>query len=966
MLDRKAKKNQPTPVSGEAPRIVCSSFNKGVTVLEASNTENCNPQLSWLRRLFRRPLRKDGLAGSTAPPPGEKNNQPKKKKWSSRLFNCCSKNQPTPVSGEAPRIVCSSFNKGVTVLEASNTENCNPQLSWLRRLFRRPLRKDGLAGSTAPPPGEKNNQPKKKKWSSRLFNCCSRKNRVTPLSDHEDEQKPLQKLQRSLVKEKSHQAGDSVLVLEDFREDEEEKPRQQEKKLTVPFAQQTVIASSAKEKANVEDNLVKEKSHQAGDSVLVSEDEEEKPRQQEKKLTVPFAQQTVIASSAKEKANVEDNLVKEKSHQAGDSVLVLEDFREDEEEKPRQQEKKLTVPFAQQTVIASSAKEKANVEDNLVKEKSHQAGDSVLVSEDEEEKPRQQEKKLTVPFAQQTVIASSAKEKANVEDNLVKEKSHQAGDSVLVLEDFREDEEEKPRQQEKKLTVPFAQQTVIASSAKEKANVEDNLVKEKSHQAGDSVLVSEDEEEKPRQQEKKLTVPFAQQTVIASSAKEKANVEDNLVKEKSHQAGDSVLVLENFREDEEEKPRQQEKKLTVPFAQQTVIASSAKEKANVEDNLVKEKSHQAGDSVLVSEDEEEKPRQQEKKLTVPFAQQTVIASSAKEKANVEDNTDKVSQRRLSQWEQRLTCWQINLGFPNPAQNCYMNSSLQSLLTLTQFVRDIRSQEEVWSVFPEAQLMSYFMDIACLRDVGDRRRKLEALCELKRIISVKAPEFVDNHQKDAHEFLIAVLGQMRDLAAPLGQVASILGRTYSCPVERNLVFKMQNTRKCKRCGSPSVREEEFLNLSLDLIPGGSVQQMLEEYEKETDLEFSCKCGGKTSAQCSTFTTLPNFLVLQLKRFNFTETYELVKCHDPVDLTRELIVTSSQAKSWYSLVSVISHLGSEGNAGHYISSGLHPDMDPETTGDLWLNYNDSEVTCMTRENVCQSLEESAYLLFYQKMV
>ncbi|CAJ1061769.1 ubiquitin carboxyl-terminal hydrolase 37-like isoform X2 [Xyrichtys novacula] len=256
------------------------------------------------------------------------------------------------------------------------------------------------------------------------------------------------------------------------------------------------------------------------------------------------------------------------------------------------------------------------------------------------------------------------------------------------------------------------------------------------------------------------------------------------------------------------------------------------------------------------------------------------------------STEEVSQRRVPQSEPRFTCQQVNLGFPNPAQICYMNSSLQSLLTLTRFVRDIRSQEEVWSLIPEAQLMSYFMDIVRLRDVGDMRRKLEALYKFKRLLSIEAPEFVDHHQKDAHEFLTAVLGQMRDLAAPLRQVASILGRYYRCPVEQNLVFRMQNTRKCKSCGSASVREEEFLNLSLDLIPGGSVQQMLQEYEKATDVDFSCECGGKTSAQCSTFTTLPNFLVLQIKRFRFTESYELVKQHDPVDLTRELIMTSSQ--------------------------------------------------------------------------
>lgn len=33
----------------------------------------------------------------------------------------------------------------------------------------------------------------------------------------------------------------------------------------------------------------------------------------------------------------------------------------------------------------------------------------------------------------------------------------------------------------------------------------------------------------------------------------------------------------------------------------------------------------------------------------------------------------------------------------------------------------------------------------------------------------------------------------------------------------------------RCGARSVREEEFTNLSLDLVPGVSVQQLLQDYQ-----------------------------------------------------------------------------------------------------------------------------------------
>lgn len=52
----------------------------------------------------------------------------------------------------------------------------------------------------------------------------------------------------------------------------------------------------------------------------------------------------------------------------------------------------------------------------------------------------------------------------------------------------------------------------------------------------------------------------------------------------------------------------------------------------------------------------------------------------------------------------LFCLCIRL--PNPAQICYMNSCLQSLLTLEDFIKSISCQEPVWSTTPNAAVMRY--------------------------------------------------------------------------------------------------------------------------------------------------------------------------------------------------------------------------------------------------------------------
>ncbi|XP_039979360.1 ubiquitin carboxyl-terminal hydrolase 37-like isoform X2 [Xiphias gladius] len=304
------------------------------------------------------------------------------------------------------------------------------------------------------------------------------------------------------------------------------------------------------------------------------------------------------------------------------------------------------------------------------------------------------------------------------------------------------------------------------------------------------------------------------------------------------------------------------------------------------------------------------------------------------------------------------------GFPNIGQSCYMNSSLQGLLTLEDFVRSISCQERVWSSVPEAQLLRRLMDIRDTHSSTDPKHKSHCLRSFKEAVTVHAPEFRDSLQKDAHEFLISVVDQIRSLSPLLSKSAERLGRRYTCPVEDHLLFRMENTRRCKKCGAQSMRQEEFTNLSLDLVPGGSVEEMLQEYLMETELEFRCECGGRTSGQRSAFATLPRVLILHLKRFRLTSSFDLEKIQDAVRLQRDIVVSSLQGGRCYSLISAISHFGLKGEAGHYICDGLHPNNCPDEPTDSWFTYNDSVVFETTGSSVCQQRQNSAYVLFYKR--
>ncbi|XP_030613504.1 ubiquitin carboxyl-terminal hydrolase 37-like [Archocentrus centrarchus] len=184
------------------------------------------------------------------------------------------------------------------------------------------------------------------------------------------------------------------------------------------------------------------------------------------------------------------------------------------------------------------------------------------------------------------------------------------------------------------------------------------------------------------------------------------------------------------------------------------------------------------------------------------------------------------------------------GFPNIGNSCYMNSCLQTFLSLQDFMSDISCQEDLWSSVPGAQLLRRFTDIKDCRESEDYSVKLGHLCTFKNTFAMYAPDYNDEEEKDAHEFLTLLLDQFQMMSPELQMTAALLGESYTCPVEGHFVFHMENVRTCKSCGAET-SHQKFTSLSLDLVVEGSIMDMLEASLQEKVLEFKCGCGGTTS-------------------------------------------------------------------------------------------------------------------------
>ncbi|XP_035992893.1 ubiquitin carboxyl-terminal hydrolase 37-like [Fundulus heteroclitus] len=316
-------------------------------------------------------------------------------------------------------------------------------------------------------------------------------------------------------------------------------------------------------------------------------------------------------------------------------------------------------------------------------------------------------------------------------------------------------------------------------------------------------------------------------------------------------------------------------------------------------------------------------------------------------------------------KQELVCF----GLPNLGMTCYMNSILQSLLNLNCFVQEIHKQLPVWRLLPGSQLFRWFLDIEASRFTNIREDKMLVLSTFKWTVAEYNSDFDDDEQKDAHEFLVCVLDIMRSMSSEVELTAVNSGLTYTCPVQEHITLQMLNVRTCRGCGEQSYRLEDFNNLSLDLVPGGTVGQCLQEYLKENQIEFTCHCGAQQSSLQSSFSTLPNVLILHLKRFIVTRSYTVNKMKNPITLSKELVLkeeymANRNTTARYSLVSVVSHMGSSADSGHYICDSIYGRPDMGDSANLWLTYNDERVSQTTAEDVCRRRETTAFLLFYEK--
>lgn len=187
----------------------------------------------------------------------------------------------------------------------------------------------------------------------------------------------------------------------------------------------------------------------------------------------------------------------------------------------------------------------------------------------------------------------------------------------------------------------------------------------------------------------------------------------------------------------------------------------------------------------------------------------------------------------------------------------------------------------------------------------------------------------------------------------------------------------NETKCLNCGAANVREDRFLDLSMEIKNNTSLMHALRNFsQKETlsgDNAYYCHhCKQKSNAtKCLKLKQVGKMLVFHLKRFQYSAVSDsLLKLSYRLMFPLEIRLPSSvfheappRDLPIYDLFAFVVHVGSSIELGHYVTM--------LKIAGQWFLFDDETIQMMSEEDVSACFgstrsptHNDAYLLFYRK--
>jgi ubiquitin carboxyl-terminal hydrolase 36/42 len=327
------------------------------------------------------------------------------------------------------------------------------------------------------------------------------------------------------------------------------------------------------------------------------------------------------------------------------------------------------------------------------------------------------------------------------------------------------------------------------------------------------------------------------------------------------------------------------------------------------------------------------------------------------------------------------------GLSNLGNTCYLNATLQCLLSVHEFVEEVKrlgsmvyaQQDDVSSRDTFSVICSFYHLVQNRDNVLDprhpNRRSMVDTRDIQSSLEKHCPSvFAGGNQQDAHECFVRIL-------EALESESKSLDSHYKCP----FAFSVHVGMMCCACGhETSMKEESNVNIGLDMPERDEnlLDNLITDYFADEIVEKNCESCGKKDVKHSlrrSLLTLPQCLVLHAKRFVFNPC-SLRNPAIPVFIKNRSSIKSftviqqsslhmqseakndqndkpcdKQGEKTMTLSCMIHHSGSRIESGHYIA-------DIRVDADRWFRCNDSIVQSIASPEDGQGSHD-CYMMFYR---
>uniref|UniRef100_A0A8R1DQN6 Ubiquitin carboxyl-terminal hydrolase n=1 Tax=Caenorhabditis japonica TaxID=281687 RepID=A0A8R1DQN6_CAEJA len=313
------------------------------------------------------------------------------------------------------------------------------------------------------------------------------------------------------------------------------------------------------------------------------------------------------------------------------------------------------------------------------------------------------------------------------------------------------------------------------------------------------------------------------------------------------------------------------------------------------------------------------------------------------------------------------------GLRNIGNTCFMNAVLQALACIDEFkdyILNLPSLEDYVEEEKNAKNGNCFLtdEYRKLLIAMSARNFREAATpsEFREAFVSACPRFRGFRQHDSHEFMRYLLDQMHTEMKKCRHLPEMPDDKVT-PIAKHFEGILQSSVICQTCGNCSNKNDEFMDLSLDIPRMNKGRIRLSDcletfFERETldkgEKPECSKCKTKQTCTKQMFIKkLPDALCLHIKRFRDNGGKMDTHIEYPIaglSVDDYLTDESDEPPCVYDLHSIIVHIGYGCGSGHYIALG-------KRAGEKWYQFDDSVVKAIDTSFVTK---QKAYVLLYTK--